>query len=254
MARRLGAELSGARSLGRMRIPALPRWDSARRFLLIGLALLLVLGAAYMFWFRDSSFVQVEQVEVVGADAAPDIAAKLTAAAGEMTTLHVDADALREAVADDPAVLSISTDADFPHGLRIEVDLRRPAGYLEADGGTVVAADGVVLASGVDQPEDLPTIEADGSVIAGDRAEGAALTAARVLGVAPDPLLPLVESAEIDGEGSPIVTLDGGIELRFGTPAQADLKWRAAATVLADSDVDVASYIDLSVPARPVLG
>ena len=235
-------------------MPAMPDWDAARRWVGIALIMLFVLAAAYMFWFRDSSFVAVERVEVVGAEGAPDIAADLTAAAGEMTTLHVDADALRQAVADDPAVLGIATDTDFPHGLTIEVDLRRPAGYLEDDGGTIVAADGVILASGVDRPEGVPTIEAEGSALAGERAEGAALTSARVLGEAPEELLPLVETATIDGDGGPIVTLEGGIELRFGTPAQADLKWRAAATVLADSKVDVASYIDLTVPDRPVLG
>ncbi len=232
----------------------MPRWEVARRYLTIALVALLVLGTAYMLWFRDSSFVAVERVEVVGAEDSPAIAAELTEAAGEMTTLHVDSTALRQVVADEPAVLAISTDTDFPNGLTIEVDLREPAGYLEADGGTVVAADGVVLATGVEPPEELPVIEADGSVVSGGRAEGAALTSARVLGEAPEPLLPLVESAAIDGDGGPIVTLDGGIELRFGTPAQADLKWRAAATVLADSQVDVASYIDLSVPDRPVLG
>ena len=232
----------------------MPSWPSMRRRVGVILALLFLLLAGYMLWFRDSSFVQIETVEVTGAEGAPEVAADLTTAAGDMSTLHVDRNALLASVADDPAVLSLTTDVDFPHGLTIAVDLRQPAGYVDADGGAVVSADGVILASGLEQPEDLPLIDADSSTLAQSKVEGSAATSARVLGSAPPELMPLVESAAIDSDGSPVVILDGGIELRFGTPSQADLKWRAAATVLADSGVDVASYIDLSVPSRPVLG
>ena len=220
----------------------------------MSLALLFLLLAGYMLWFRDSSFVRIETVEVAGAEGAPDVVADLTTAAGDMSTLHVDRTALFASVADDPAVLSLTTDVDFPHGLTITVDLRQPAGYVDADGGAVVAADGIILATGLEQPEGLPMIDADSSTLAGSKVEGSAATSARVLGSAPEELMPMVESATIDSDGSPVVTLDGGIELRFGSPSQADLKWRAAAAVLADSGVDVASYIDLSVPSRPVLG
>ena len=246
--------MSGPRFFSGVGMPALPSWPSMRRRAGIVVALFFLLLAGYMLWFRDSSFVQIETVEVTGAEGAPNVVADLTTAAVDMSTLHVDRNALFAAVADDPAVLSLTTDVDFPHGLTIAVDLRLPAGYVDADGGAVVAADGVILATGLERPDDLPMIDADSSTLGQNRVEGSAATAARVLGFAPVEMMPLVESATVDGDGSPVVTLDGGIELRFGTPAQADLKWRAAATVLADPGVDVASYIDLSVPSRPVLG
>jgi cell division septal protein FtsQ len=243
----------GARPLSGFSLPEMPSWPVFRRRLLMALAVVVVLGAAYVFWFRNSSFVQVERVEVVGAEESPQVSAALTAEAGSMTTLHVDDDALRAAVADDPAVLSISTDADFPHGLTITVDLRRPAGYLDADGGTVVAGDGVILGSGVDPPDGLPTIDAE-PTSTGAKVEGPALVAARILGAAPAALLAETESSNVDPENGPVVTLTGGLELRFGDPSKADQKWRAAAAVLANPTFHGAAYIDLSVPSRPVSG
>lgn len=243
----------GARQLSGLSLPAIPPWPTLRRGLLMALAAVVLILAAYMLWFRNSSFVKVERVEVVGAETAPDVSAALTAEAGSMTTLHVDDDALRAAVADNPAVLSLSTNADFPHGLTITVDLRRPAGWLDADGGTVVAGDGVVLASGVDRPGGVPTLDVAPSST-GSKVDGPALVAARTLGAAPAELLAQTESATVDTQHGPVVTLDGGIELRFGDPSRADQKWSAAAAVLANPQFHGAAYIDLSVPSRPVSG
>ena len=243
----------GARPLSGFSLPAIPSWPVMRRWLLIAAAVAVTLVAAYMLWFRNSSFVSVERVEVVGAETDPRVSSALTAEASSMTTLHVDDGALRAAVADDPAVLSISTDADFPHGLTITVDLRRPAGWLDVDGGTVVAGDGVILSSGVDRPDGVPTIDVEPSTI-GSKVDGPSLVAARTLGAAPAALLAQTESATVDTEHGPVVTLAGGIELRFGDPSKADQKWRAAAVVMAQPTFHGAAYIDLSVPARPVSG
>lgn len=213
---------------------------------------LVVLAAGYMLWLRDSSLVAVERVSVTGAEREPAVEAALAAAATEMTTLHVDEDALRAAVADEPSVLALDATPDFPHGLAIEVDVRRPVAYLEANGGTILAGDGVVLDSGVERPEGVPAVESDEGVVEG-RAGGAALALARVLGASPEVLLAEAESARITDDG-PVVSVGPGIELRFGDPSQAELKWSAAAAILADPDLDGAGYIDLSVPSRPVIG
>ncbi|MDX6660777.1 MAG: cell division protein FtsQ, partial [Solirubrobacteraceae bacterium] len=78
-----------------------PHWR--RRLIALGL-LAVALAAVYLFWLRDSSLVRVEQVTVKGLDT-PDaarVSAKLSVAARQMTTLHVNEDALRRAVADEP--------------------------------------------------------------------------------------------------------------------------------------------------------
>lgn len=240
----------GARSL--TFAPRMPDLQRLGRRACVVAVVLFALGAGYMLWLRDSSFVAVERVSVTGAEREPAVEAALAAAATEMTTLHVDEDALRAAVADQPSVLALDATADFPHGLAIEVDVRRPVAYLDASGGTVLAGDGVVLDTGVERPEGVPTVESDGAVVEG-RADGAALALARVLGASPEVLLAEAESAAITDDG-PVVSMGPGIELRFGDPSQAELKWSAAAAIIADPDLDAATYIDLSVPSRPAIG
>jgi cell division septal protein FtsQ len=247
----------GARPLSsrlpRLRSVRMPDWHILRRRLLAAALVLAVLAAVYMLWFRDSSFVRIENVEVVGADGDASVAAALEAAAQEQTTLHLDTAALREAVADNPAVAGLSAETDFPNGVTIAVDLRQPAGYLDADGGTIVAGDGTVLRTGVERPEGLPAIDADAST-SGPRVDGDALAAAQVLGGVPPVLAPQVDGIAIDPKLGPVATLNGGVEIRFGDATRADMKWRAVAAVLANPDVTTLNYLDVSVPSRPVSG
>jgi cell division septal protein FtsQ len=206
-----------------------------------------------MFWFRDSSLVAVESVEVTGANLSPQVEASLSNAAMGLSTLHLDRSVLDAVVVDDPSVVALKIDTDFPHALTIDVESRTPAGWLDADDGALIASDGVVLATGVDQPDGLPTIEADSSQLT-NRADGQALAAARVLGAVPVPLRAQVEQASVDDEHGVVAEVTGGIELRFGDPGNAEKKWRSAAAVLADPNLTSATYIDLSVPSRPVVG
>jgi cell division protein FtsQ len=222
--------------------------------MIVAVILAVAVIAGYMLWFRDSSFVAVERVDVTGADLAPNVEAQLSDAALGLSTLHLDRSALEAAVADDPTVIALKIDPDFPHGLTIDVESRTPAGWLAGDdGGALIAADGVVLDTGVDQPDGLPAIEADPADL-GDRAAGQALAAARVLGAVPGPLQPQVTDARVDDDHGVVVEVTGGIELRFGAPREAEQKWRAASAVLADPDLTSATYIDLSVPSRPAVG
>lgn len=252
----------GARSLsvlrggrGRLRFPSLPSPRVARRWLIAILVLAVALACGYFLWLRDSSLVAVERVTVTGADGEPGVQSALTAAAEEMTTLHVDRAALEEAVAGDPSVLSISTSTDFPHGLTIEVDSRRPVAYLP-EGNAIVAGDGVVLETGAEAPDGLPVIDESAGAIGepGSRLEAGPLALARILGAVPEPLQGQAAGGRIDEDQGPTITVGEGIELRFGDPAQAERKWAAAAAVLADPGLRSAVYIDVSVPSRPVVG
>jgi len=236
------------------RPPALsmPSWPRLRNRLVVAVVLIAALLAGYMLWFRDSSLVAIDDVRVTGANVAPGVEDRLTAAATGLSTLHLDRAAIESAVADDPTVVGLKIDTDFPHGITIDVQSRTPAGWLGADGGTLLAADGTVLASGVDRPDGLP--EVAGGELDGERASGVELAAARVLGAVPKPLQAQVEKAEVDKGHGVVAVLSGGIELRFGSPANADQKWLAAASVLADTKLTSATYIDLSSPSRPVVG
>lgn len=245
----------GGRVLSRLpavRMPRMPRWHIARRRLIAAALVLAVLLATYMLWFRDSSLVRVNDVNVVGAEGDAAVASALEAAAEGQSTLDFDVGALRAAVADEPSVAGVEASADFPHGVTVTVDLRTPAGYIDDD-GTVVAGDGTVLQTGVDRPEGLPLIDADAEA-SGSRVSGDALVAAEVLGGAPPVLAPQVESVEVDHKVGPTATLNGGVEIRFGDSSRSDLKWKAVAAVLADPSFTTANYLDVSEPSRPVAG
>ncbi|MCB0876735.1 MAG: cell division protein FtsQ/DivIB [Solirubrobacterales bacterium] len=231
---------------------ALPKWSRIRNRLIVVVLVLGALLAGYMLWFRDSSLVEIEDVKVTGTGIGPGVEEQLAAAATGLSTLHLDRAAIEGAVADDPSVVALKIDTDFPHGVTIDVQSRPPAGWVDAEGGTLLAGDGTVLATGVEQPDGMPEIaggDADGS-----RAEGRELAAARVIGAVPAPLAPQVEKLAVDDQHGVVARLNGGIELRFGAPGNADQKWRAAAAVLADPKLTSATYIDLSVPSRPVVG
>lgn len=217
--------------------------------------LTIALAAAYLFWFRDSSFVAVEKVAVEGiegpeADAA---SAALTEAAKTMTTLNVDEGQLATSVSGFATVVAISAEPDFPHGLTINVIDRPPVLRASAGGQTVaVAADGTLL-DGVAVPEGtLPTLEVE-SLPAEGKLSGEPLALAEVAGAAPEPLRPLVEDLSFGDKGIEVV-LRGDIPVFFGDPGGAEQKWTAAAAVLASPRVKTLTHVDVRVPERPSIG
>jgi cell division septal protein FtsQ len=115
-----------------------------------------------------------------------------------------------------------------------------------------VAADGSLLRwFPLSEDQSLPQMPLQ-EAPKGGRLRGPALEQAKVLGAAPAQLSPYVESSHY-GESGVDVVLDTGIELRFGDASQAARKWKAAAAVLANPEVEALDYVDLSAPGRPAL-
>ncbi len=209
-----------SRSAARKPSRSLPSWPVLRRRLIFAGLILVALLAAYMLWFRTSSFVAVEEVRITGAEQAPEVDAALRAAADGQSTLHVDLGSLQAAVADDPLVEGITVDTELPHTMLIDVDVRTPVAYLGAE-EAVVAADGVILDRTSDRPEGVPGIEIEGDksgLVSGDAVSGDALEVARVIGAAPGPL-----AAEIN-EGR--LSADYGVTVDFGPGHRAPLRRR----------------------------
>lgn len=83
---------------------------------------------------------------------------------------------------------------------------------------------------------------------------GTVLAQARVLGAAPAPLRPHIESSYLGDSGIDVM-LRSGIELRFGDASRAARKWAAAATVLADPATTSLDYVNLdAAPSRVAIG
>lgn len=225
-----------------------------RRLVAVGV-LAGLLAAGYMLWLRDASVFAVNDVRVVGIDSADsdEVRAALTRSARGMTTLHVSEDELRAVARPYPTVADVSADPGFPNGLTIEVTERRPVGLIDREGRDLpVAGDGTLLPGVSTSGLDLPTLAADADPSA-TRLADAGLAQARVLGVAPAPIRPLIDQTTEQDEGI-VVELANGITLVFGDAGEADAKWAAASRVLADAKLGALTYIDLRAPDRPAVG
>ena len=235
---------------------ALLRSASTRRRLLLVAVLAGALALTYFGWFRDSSLVAVRDVKVEGVSSSADrqrIVAELTDAARGMSTLHLQSDRLGNAVRDFPSIRSVSADASFPHGLTIQVIERQPALIARTgDRKMPVAADGWLLPGAQVADKDLPELPVD-ELPASGRLSGDSLSEAVAIGSAPAPLRPLIAGASVSGDYGIVVTMQGGIELRFGTRDRAQDKWAAIAAILADRQLTSASYVDVRVPDRPAV-
>src|SRR5919202_3315064 len=203
------------------------------RLLLACLPLIAAVVGGWL-WFRDASFTRVTQLDVTGLTA-PDAArvrAALAGAARRMTTLHVRAGALRDAVAPFQSVAGIRVDADFPHRLVVHVIERRAVAALDVgDRRLAVTGSGLVLRDVAAAP-DLPDVRSPAG--AGGRVtDPRTLEALRVAAAAPVPLLGRAERLDW-GQRGLVIDMREGPQLIFGSGADSVAKWGAAARVLAE--------------------
>jgi cell division protein FtsQ len=217
------------------------------------LCVLGVLGAMWL-WLRDSSLVAVRSVTVTGVSG-PDagrVREALADAARDMTTLHVKKGELRTAVDPYPTVLDVSTDADFPHGLRIAVHERNPIGAVVAGSQRVpVAADGTLMRT--TSSADLPEISAKALPGGSHASDPDVRHAVAVLSAAPPALRARVRRVYV-GERGWTLPLRNGPVLYLGGSERLAAKWAAIVAVLADPTSTGATYLDVRLPERPAAG
>jgi cell division protein FtsQ len=255
-----------AAALGRRALPGhllrrafrMPKASAkVKRRLLAAVLLAAALGAAYLLWFRDSSFVRVERVIVtgLGGSDAPRERAALIATATGMSTLHVDEAALRDALGAGAAVEAIEVTTDFPHGMRIRVVEKAPVAVLAYGNERVAVGSGGVLLPDVEPlPRDLPAIEV-GALPSGMRlGDGRARRLVAAAAAAPRQLLGRVDRIrELPGKGL-VAFLSDGPQVILGSATDLATKWAAAAAILADDTSSGAAYVDVRLPDRPVAG
>jgi cell division protein FtsQ len=226
-----------------------------RRRLLAAGAVLVALYAGYMLWFRDLSWFAIDEVTVEGATTGQrEIRSAIEQVSGEMTTLHIKDDELHNAVSRFPTVASVSATTSFPHTLHVRVTERLPIAFVQIGGRrTAVSADGYLLAGATFDDKALPRIEE--AVPRGARLADEAAAQAAILGATPEPLRERITSSSWnEDDGGVVVQLENGPEIRFGDGSRAADKWSAAVAVLSGPDRGSPSYLDVSVPERPVSG
>jgi len=250
------ASLAGSLALRLAALRAAVRARRRVRVALICLALALPVLLGGWMWLRSSPLVSVERVQLEGVRGPqrPQIEAALRAAARHMSTLDVNTAALRAAVAAYPVVRSVTASAQFPHGLRIEVQEQLPVAVLEVDGWRAAVADnGVVLGPAALQPG-LPTLQSSVQARVGRPVTAGAVRAElAVVGAAPAPLGRRIAGAFMAPQGL-TVKMAGGLLVYFGNSSRAAAKWLALARVLADPSSAGAAYVDVRLPERPAAG
>lgn len=243
------------RTKGTSRLRTADRGVVLRRRLIAAALALLALYAGYTLWFRDLPWFAIDEVTVEGATTSQrEIRSAIEQVSGEMTTLHLKDDELRDAVSRFPTVASVSATTSFPHTLNVRVTERLPIAFAKLGGRrTAVSADGYLLAGASFDDKALPRIE--GAAARGARLDADAAAQAAIVGATPDPVREQITSSSWDeGDGGVAVQLENGPEIRFGDGSRAADKWSAAVAALSGPERGSPSYLDVSVPERPVSG
>ncbi|HEY1689649.1 MAG TPA: FtsQ-type POTRA domain-containing protein [Solirubrobacteraceae bacterium] len=227
----------------------------SRRIVLIALLLIAIFSGGFL-WFRSSSFVAVERVQIGGVHGvqAGAVEAALVAQARQMSTMNVNVGALEAAVARFHLVRSISVKANFPHSLQISVTEQLPVAVLSAGGQrTAVASDGLVLGRSL-AAGNLPMVPTSSQLSVGEVVGSHRLRSfLTVLGAAPSPLLRLVKQIYHGAQGLTLKMKDG-LLVYFGDASRPHAKWASLAAVLANSESAGAIYVDVRMPERPAAG
>jgi cell division protein FtsQ len=226
-----------------------------------GRALLIAFGtvaAAFAgFWLaRESPIFAVTRIDVGGAP--PGISRQVERAladriGGSLLKLDVDrADAALERLA---TVHAATLDRAFPHTLRVVVVPERPVAVVRqgADSWLVSARGRVMgsLARGARWKLPRIWVKRDVRIATGSLVTGQLRVAVAAVAPLAAARLPARIATVSTSESALTLKLRSGLELRLGEPAEVSLKLAVAARVLPLLDVDT-TYLDVSVPARPV--
>jgi hypothetical protein len=236
--------------------PAFARFAPSRRSLAVGLGLVALAAGAYAI-ARETSAFAIGRIEVSGAPAAvrQQVGHVLAPLVGT-NLLALDGSALERRAEALPTVVSVSYDRAFPHTLKIHVVPEIPVAVLHRGTSTWLVS---ARARVIEQipPRTLPALARVWVPHKTELSIGGFLpaetggTAARALALA-RAFPARIATASLTG-GELVFRLRSGLELRLGDPTDVRLKLAIARRALAALPPG-ATYVDVSVPGRPVAG
>jgi cell division protein FtsQ len=236
--------------------PPLP--GDRRPLLVVAVALVLVAsGFGAYFGARQTGIFALDRIQVTGAP--PSTAARIRAAlrgyVGKSLVRFDRADAARRLAAVSE-IADARFDRDFPHTLRIRVRLERPVAVLRRGSDAWLVSSSARVLEHLDKrpyPR-LPRIWLPAGTDISVNSTLAGVGASGVAAVAPLRPLHLVGRVRqvLAGDGQLTLVLASGTELRLGDSGDLRLKLSIAKQILPLAAG--ASYVDVSVPERPVAG
>jgi cell division protein FtsQ len=240
-------------------VPSIGRYLPSPRSLAVGFALVALAVGGYVA-ARETSVFAVRELEVSGGS--PELQAEVRAALRPelgRSLVAVQGSEIARRLARVPGVLAVRSDRHFPHTLRVVVTPERPVLLLRrGNEGWVVSARSRVLRA-VEDPRaiTLPRfwVTKDTNVKVGEmlspESGGAAARALAPLGAS---ALPATVRA-VRARGGLTLVLASAPEVRLGDLGDLRLKLAVARRLLLLEAADPAvTYVDVSVPDRPVVG
>jgi len=229
------------------------------RVLLICLALV-ALAAGVYFVSRETSMFAIQRIEVRGVSSAT--AAEVQRALGPLqgtSLLALGGDAVASRVGALPDVVSVTYDRGFPHTLAVTVHPERPVAVLRRGGEFwLVSARGRIMQAL--QPGARPALPRIWVTRQVDASLGATLSDTNALSAvaAVAPLarvgFPVHVASVVAKNGSVTLHLRSGLALIVGDAGELRLKYVVAEQLLSQAPTTPGSYLDVSVPDRPVSG
>jgi cell division protein FtsQ len=251
------------RAAARTRAVAIPRPGAgrslplpSRRSLALGLGILVLAGGAYAL-ARETSVFAVGRIEVAGGS--PLLRARVRRALAPLrgtSLLALDGKALERRVEALPWVVTAGYDRAFPHTLRVTIVPELPVAVLHRGRETwLVSSRGRLMARIAPGTRPLlpriwvptSTPVSTGAFLPAD--EGG--IAARTLGLVGRFPARIATATLTHGELA--FALRSGVEVRFGEPTDVRLKLAIARRAL-HLVPSGSTYLDVSVPGRPVAG
>ena len=222
----------------------------SKSFIVVSLAVLLLTGFGAMVVVFNSPYLDVQQIEVEGADAVKSVAlAQLTGLKGQHMLL-ADVDAAERRIAALTMVKSATVSKDWPNTIRVVIIEREPWGRWRANGAVwSIDAEGVVL-EGAALPDEGPLVtqtSALPAIRAGERVDTTAVELVAALHERGAPLsLPSVVAYEWTlSEGLAVVTDHGrvvfgdgeGLEFKYAVWDQLEREAQARGEPLLFADL-----------------
>jgi cell division protein FtsQ len=233
------------------------RFVPSGRSLLLGVAIAVAACLSYWGAARSSVFA-VEQIEVRGAP--PEVATQVEAVSADLvgqSLVGLDTEQLAGRIRALPSVAQVAVDRAFPHSLVVKVAVERAVAVARRGSGSylVTGSGKVVREVEAGSHRALPRlwIPRGVTVIVGGKLPPRYDPATRALVIVREVGLRRGMKGIRTRGGELTLALRSGPEIRLGDSADLVLKLTVARQVLARAGSG-RSYIDVSVPERPVAG
>ena len=220
----------------------------------VGVALLLLI-----LWIVSGPACGISSVTVDGYTG-PDTAAvqqtaELVAGTGSMVRLPVGD--MRRALTRFPGVLDVRIERDWPRSITVDVTMGEPVAILAVEGGGryLLSPSGQVMGA-AGSTGGLPVIRVKALPPGGVITDPGQRAALRFIGWLQPEVAGRLRNLRYE-DGRLFADLANGLELRIGPPTKLAQKAQALAAVLAQAAPEAlsrAAYLDISNPARPMLG